>query len=180
MGDIRTTGSRIKRMSDKGASWLVRLECGPKGPQLKAYLDGPRGKSGVPTVGVGQTTLISNFGERRVTLADSFPDVEAAIRSFRVRLRRDEVAVDAVTRDDITQEQFDAFVAARYNIGPRFDGADFVRLFNARAPIRVVTDSLRANWHRSGETPHALDERRQCEVDLLLYGCYRAQGERRP
>lgn len=173
----RGTKNRIRSMSDAGVRWLVRLEGGCK---LKAYLDGKGGKTGVPTIGVGQTTIIAgNGGERRVTLADSFPDVATAIASFRKRLKRDEVAVDAVTRDDITQAEFDAFCSARYNIGPRFDGADFVRLFNLRAPVRVVTDSLRANWHRAGETPHVLDDRRQCEADLMLYGCYRVQGERR-
>jgi GH24 family phage-related lysozyme (muramidase) len=166
-------------MSAKGVLWLVGLECGKKGPQLRAYLDGKGGKTGVPTIGVGQTTLMAQGGERRVTLADWFPDVDTAIASFRKRLKRDEAAVDAVTRDDITQAEFDAFCAARYNIGPNFDSAQFVRLFNLRAPLERVTDSLRANWHRSGETPHVLDERRQCEADLLLYGCYRVQGEKR-
>lgn len=164
-------------MSGKGISWLSGLEGGVR---LHAYRD----SRGIPTVGVGQTTLIYNggsgLGERRVTMSDSFPDEAAAIRSFHRRLQGDEAGVDAVTRDDITQTEFDAFCSARYNIGRAFDGADFLRLFNEHAPIKVVTDSLRANWHRSGETPHVLDERRACESDLLRFGVYRLQGQARP
>lgn len=158
-------------MSDRGVRWLTALEGGVK---LKAYLD----SRGIPTIGVGQTTIIAKGGERRVELGDAFGDVGAAVESFRNRLKRDEVGVDAVTRDDIEQNAFDAFVSARFNIGPAFDRATFVALFNQRALIRVVADSLKANYHRAGEDAHALDSRRQAEADVLCLGVYHDQGGR--
>lgn len=162
---------RIKRMSDKGREWLVGLEGGVR---RKAYRD----SRGVWTIGVGQTT-ISVWGKvRRVQQGDEFPDNSTALRAFYLRLAQDEAAVDAVTRDDITQAEFDAFCAARYNIGPAFDRATFLKLFNERAPIKLVADSLRANYHRAGDQPHALDERRACESDLLRLGVYRLQGQK--
>ena len=96
-------------------------------------------------------TTISVWGKvRRVQQGDEFPDNSTALRAFYLRLAQDEAAVDAVTRDDITQAEFDAFCAARYNIGPAFDRATFLKLFNERARSKLVADSLRANYHRRG------------------------------
>lgn len=161
--------NRIRSMSEEGVRWLVRLEGGVR---IKAYLD----DAGIPTIGVGQTTIVGPGGERRVTLADRFPDDLAAIASFRNRLKRDEVGIDACTRDDIDQATFDAFVSARYNIGPAFDRSTCIRRFNDRAPVAAVVEALRM-WRFSDGRP-LLDERRACEADLILKGIYRAQNER--
>lgn len=167
----RRAGKRVREMSPEGVRWLTRLEGGAK---IRAYLD----SAGIPTVGVGQTTLIVAGIERRVTLADKFEDEAEAIRSFRVRLRRDEVGIDAATRDDIEQATFDAFVSARYNCGPRFDRSTAIARFNAREPILRVVEALRW-WNQvEGSVDRGLVERRACEADLILRGIYRAQGER--
>ncbi len=176
--DIRTTGPRIKRMSDKGVSWLVELEVGPgglKAKHLKAYRD----SIGVPTIGPGLTYLVGNGGPRRVTMADRFDSQLAAMGQFALQLRRYEAMVDAATRDDITQAEFDAFTSLAYNCEAAMRGSTLVKLFNSRAPLSVILSELQ-RWNRAGgQISEGLIERRQCESDLIEYGCYRVQGERR-
>lgn len=165
----RKARKRIRTMSEQGVRWLVGLEGGVK---LRAYLDA----GGIPTVGVGQTTLMCPGGERRVTLADRFASDLTAVASFRLRLSRDEVAIDACTRDDIDQAAVDCFVSARYNIGPAFDRSTSIARYNARQPITLVIEALR--WWRFADGRPLLDERRSCEADVLQLGLYRLQGEK--
>lgn len=169
---LRTDGPRVKRMSDKGRAWLVALEGGSK---LKAYRD----SIGVPTIGAGLTYLIGNGGPRRVTMADRFESQQAAMGQFALQLKRYEAAVDAATRDDITQEEFDALTSLCFNIGERaFAGSTLVKRFNARAPLSVIVSELQ-RWNRAGgQISEGLINRRQCEADLLLFGAYRVQGQK--
>ena len=167
---IRTDGPRVKRMSDKGRSWLVALEGGSK---LKAYRD----SIGVPTIGPGLTYLLTNGGPRRVTMADRFESQSSALEQFAKQLVRYEALVDAATRDDITKIEFDAFTSLAYNCEAAMKGSTLVKRFNSRAPLLVVTSELR-RWNRAaGVISKGLIERRECESDLLTYGCYRVQGQ---
>lgn len=168
--DLRTTGPRIKRMSDRGRSWLVALEGGCK---LKAYRD----SAGIPTIGVGMTYWLTSGSRRRVEIGDTLSNQASGLEMFTRALRDYEAAVDASTRDDISQETFDALVSLCYNIGAKaFAGSSAVRLLNQRAPIDRVAAAVRLWNQAGGRIDQGLIERRECESDLLLYGCYRAQG----
>ena len=173
MADIlRTDKPRIKAMSPRGRDWLVALEGGSK---LKAYRD----SIGVPTIGPGLTMLITPRGFQRVTMADRFESQQAAMTQFAKQLKRYEALVDAATRDDITQQEFDAFTSLAYNCEAAMRGSTLVKRFNARAPLLVIVSELQ-RWNRAGgQISEGLIERRQCESDLLQYGCYRVQGQRR-
>jgi GH24 family phage-related lysozyme (muramidase) len=74
----RLLGPRIKHLSASGFQWLIGLECGKRGPRLRAYRD----TRGIPTVGVGQTEIKMNGKWRRVEMTDSFASVEEAEASF--------------------------------------------------------------------------------------------------
>ena len=166
------SNGRVKRMSDNGRAWLVKLEGGSK---LKAYQD----HIGVWTIGPGLTTILAPGGARRVTKADRFDSQIAAMGEFSRQLKRYEALVDAATRDDITQTEFDAFTSLAYNVESAMKGSTLVKRFNARAALPVVVSELQ-RWNRAaGQISDGLVERRLCESDLLMYGCYRVQGERR-
>jgi lysozyme len=169
--NLRTDGKRIRAMSDKGRAWLVALEGGSK---LKAYRD----SIGIPTIGAGLTYIVGGkCGPRRVTMADRFADQHAAMGQFALQLKRYEAAVDAATRDDITQEHFDCFTSFCFNVGERaFSGSTLVKRFNAGAPLTVLVSELLRWNHAGGQVSPGLVNRRQCEADLLVYGCYRVQG----
>jgi len=162
--------NRITSMSEHGRRWLVALEGGIK---LEAYRD----EGGIPTIGPGLTFLIIGGLTRRVTMADIFATPAGAMEQFGRQLRRYEALVDANTRDDITQEEFDAFTSLAYNCEAALKGNTTVkRLFNRRAPMEQVVGALRAWRFVGGDVSPGLEERRACEADLLLKGVYRAQG----
>ena len=168
--DQRIDGPRVRRMSDNGRAWLVRLEGGCK---IKAYLD----SAGIPTIGVGMTYWLSSGSVRkRVEMGDRLSTEAEGLAMFERALRDYEAAVDAATRDDITQTEFDAFSSLCYNIGQRaFTGSSVVRFFNARTRADQVVSALKL-WNRAGGRVDAgLVERRACEADLLLKGIYRTQ-----
>lgn len=162
--------NRITSMSEHGQRWLVALEGGLK---LEAYRD----SVGIPTIGPGLTFLIVAGLPRRVTMADKFASPLDAMGQFKRQLRRYETIVDANTRDDITQEQFDAFTSLCYNCESALRGDTQVkRFFNEKAPIIMVVEALRKWKYAGGEILPGLEQRRACEADLLLSGVYRRQG----
>jgi lysozyme len=76
---------------------------------LKAYLD----SGGVPTIGIG---TIRYPNGQRVKLGDRI-NVAQAYEYFRWEMNGKTARVNAMTRDDINQNQFDALVSIAYNIG---------------------------------------------------------------
>jgi len=170
---VRVSGPRIKAMSAQGLTWLASLEGGCK---LKTYRD----SAGIPTIGVGCTWWPTTPTRKRVEMGDSLPSVAEGMLMFRRVLRDYEATVDACTHDAIKQEMFDALTSLCYNIGQTaFAGSTVVKRLNAGAPLIVVAAEIR-RWNRAaGAISEGLVERRECEADLLLYGCYRTQGKER-
>ena len=165
----RLAGPRIKHLAASGFHWLIGLECGKRGPRVKAYRD----SRGIPTLGVGQTEIKANGKWRRVEMADRFASVAEAEAAFAHTVTLYEAAVDAACRDDITQEVFDTMTSFCYNIGiSGFKNSDAVRLLNQMMPVDRVSAAM-MNWHR----PPEVVERRCCECDLLVRGVYRLQGQ---
>lgn len=158
-------------MSQRGRDWLVGLEGGCR---LKAYYD----SGGIPTIGVGMTYWPGTGGKRRVKTGECLDSKAQGLQLFARTLAPYEATVDAVTRDSITQHEYDAFVSLCYNIGQAaFKASSAVRLFNAGEPGSVVTDAL-SRWCRvDGRINEGLVERRACEADLYTLGRYRLQGE---
>ena len=111
-------------------------------------------------------------------MGDTLPNLSAGMDMFKKALLDYEATVDAATRDDITQEQFDAFCSLAWNCESAMYGSTLIKRFNARAPTTVVVYELQ-RWNRAGGMiDPGLVERRQCESDLLLYGVYRTQGQK--
>jgi lysozyme len=172
VGPLRLTGPRIRHMSDRGLDWLAKLE---GGYVLKAYAD--RAAKGIPTIGPGLTYLILPGGRRRVTLDDKFDSIESCRAMYRRVVSETEVVVDACTRDDINQQEWDALTALCHNIGePQFKGSTCIQLFNARATAAKVVEALK-KWKFADGKP-VLVERRRVEGVCFLEGRYILQGEK--
>lgn len=148
------------------------LECGKKGPRLKAYLD-RNDENAVPTIGVGQIWWNVQGKIRRVEMGDSFASVEDALQAFYKRLQTYEATVDACTRDDISQVAFDSFTSFCWNIGQgAFARARAVKFLNAYSPVDEVARAIET-W----DDDPVLVSRRKCEAHLMRTGEYKTQGE---
>jgi lysozyme len=166
---------RIITMSPEGATWLALLEGGLR---LNAYLD----TAGVWTISAGVTFYSHGV---RVKKGDKLKGVEEAEMLFRERLHEFEAYVDAYTRDDITQKEFDAMTSFVYNIGPgEFKTCTAVRRFNDRQ-MSAAAVAQAMGWYNKERNPVSgnlqvspgLVERRRCEAFLLLYGIYKIQKQ---
>jgi lysozyme len=93
-------------MDNKGIEFLVNEE----GLVLHPYLD----DGGVPTIGVGCTYYENGS---RVKMTDPAISRERAIELYRHILKNYETTVWSVTRDDISQNQFNALTSICFNIG---------------------------------------------------------------
>lgn len=96
---------KVYKISKNGLALIVGYEK----KRLKAYLDS-RGK---PTIGIG---MIRYADGTPVKMGDTITD-EQAESDFATTLTYYEQAVDRVTRDDISQNEFDALVSFCYNEG---------------------------------------------------------------
>jgi len=156
-------------MSRRGRLWLVELEGGHR---LAAYRD----IAGVWTIGAGLTRYSSGV---RVKEGDHFASVGQAQRAFDDYLLRFELDVDAMTRDDLLQHEFDALVSFCWNLGPdNLRRSTLLRRVNEKAPAPAIADQFAA-WHfADGHSVPGLITRRLREIEVYEGGEYRDQGGR--
>lgn len=94
------------KIDQKGINLITKWE----GLKLKPYLC----SAGVPTIGYGSTRYENGT---KVKLTDAAVTKERALQLFQNTLTTYEAAVDSFTRDDISQNQFNALVSFSYNLG---------------------------------------------------------------
>jgi len=94
------------KISQKGLDLLKRFE----GVRLKPYLC----PAGIPTISIGCTYYPDGT---KVRMTDPEITQARATEIFLNVLKHYESSVDSFTRDDITQNQFDALVSFAYNVG---------------------------------------------------------------
>lgn len=167
--------SHVVRMSDPGRDWLAALEGGYR---LKAYLC----PANVWTISAGVTRYP---GGARVKMGDVIATDDEARRLFAAMLVQYEDGVDALTRDDLTQHEFDALVSFSFNVG--IEGyktstlARFVNLHVAAAEIE--RQFLRWKWADTDPHHPGLEEspglllRRECEAQVFVSGVYETTGD---
>jgi lysozyme len=147
--------AEIKTMSEKGIDFLIKEE----GLRLKPYLD----SAGIPTIGIGCTYYENGV---RVTMKDKAITKERAKSLFRNLLSIYEKAVWSNTRDDISQNEFDALGSLCFNIGvSHFKGSTVLRLVNAKAD-QGITKAFEM-WKYANGQPELLP-RRQREAELYF------------
>ena len=124
--------SEIKQMSENGLKFLMNNE----GVRLKPYLD----TKGIPTIGVGNTFYEDGS---KVKMTDPPITEKRAMELFRWILKQYELAVYSNTRDDINQNQFDAFVSFTYNVGvTAFKNSTLLKRINANASQQSITNAF--------------------------------------
>ena len=113
----------IQTLDKAGIDLIAEFE----GCILKPYHD----QVGIPTIGIGMTYYPET--DKKVTMQDvPLSSVAEAYRQFSLMVKPDCLAVYSTTRDDLTQNQFNALVSLTYNIGDGgFKGSTVHRLVNS-------------------------------------------------
>lgn len=113
----------IKTLDQKGREFMVQEE----GLRLHPYKD----DAGIPTIGIGCTWYP---GGKKVTMNDAELASEAAAWELFDKVNASFLmTVYSTTRDDITQNQFNALLSLCYNIGTGdFKKSTVLRLVNER------------------------------------------------
>lgn len=152
----KLANKEIKTMSPEGIEFLGREE----GLRLRPYHD----SVGIATIGFGNTYYEDGT---RVKITDPAITKERAVKLFKTVLVHYEKAVWSLTRDDITQNQFDALVSITYNIGvTAFKGSTLLKRVNTYMSDALIRDAFLL-WRNAGGKPILL-ERRKREAELYL------------
>lgn len=107
-----------------------------------------RDQVGIPTIGYGQTYYPDTGA--KVTMQDPPITQDRADQMFLVMLKPFELAVYSTSREDLTQNNFNALVSFAYNIGTNgFKHSTVLRLVNQG----IADDQLKAAflmWDKAG------------------------------
>lgn len=147
----------IQKLDQKGIDFLIHEE----GIVLHPYKD----SVGIPTIGCGMT-YYPDTG-KKVTMADKPLTLEQVKNYFAQIVKPFELAVYSTTRDDITQNEFNAQVSLAYNIGVGgFKGSTVHRLVNAGVKGDELKNAF-LMWSKAGGKP-ILKDRRIREYNLFM------------
>lgn len=142
--------TEIKEMDNAGLDFLVQEE----GLRLKPYLD----SAGIPTIGIGCTYYEDGT---RVKMNDPAITKERAYSLFKNVLKPYETAIWSVTRDDISQQQFNALTSLAYNIGVSgFKGSTVQKLVNKNPSDPAIVNAFEM-WKNAGGKPVLLGRRKR-------------------
>ncbi len=150
----------VTKVDKKGFDFIVKHEA----VVLEAYPDPATG--GQPwTIGIGMTFYPNG---KRVQKGDKITEQEA-YDMFRKVLARFEKYVVNATRDDITQNQFNALVSFAYNCGDNNLGkSTLLKLVNKNPANPKIADEF-AKWvYANGKIMPGLVRRRKQEADLYF------------
>ena len=148
------------KVSQNGINLIKKFE----GFRAKPYLCA----AGVATIGYGSTYYENGV---RVKLTDSPITEDWADQLLRNVLKQYELSVDVMTRDDITQNQFDALVSFAYNVGiQNFKNSTLLKRVNANPNDPDIKIQF-ARWIRAeGKILKGLVKRRGIEANLYFSG----------
>lgn len=146
------------KISQKGLDLLKRFE----GVRLKPYLC----PAGIPTISIGCTYYPDGT---KVRMTDPEITQAKATEIFLNVLKHYESSVDSFTRDDITQNQFDALVSFAYNVGTgALKKSKLLKKVNANPNDKFI-ESQFLIWNKVNGVPvKGLTLRRQAESKLYF------------
>jgi len=146
------------RISEKGILLIKRWEGFSADPYICP--------AGVVTIGYGNT-----YYENGVKIKMSDPPIneKRADAMLRNIVRHYELGVDSMTRDDITQNQFDALVSFAYNVGlEAFRKSTLLKKVNANPNDRLISNQF-LRWNKSrGRVLQGLTKRRIEEARIYF------------
>jgi lysozyme len=143
------------KISQNGLDLLKRFE----GVRLKPYLC----PAGIPTISIGCTYYEDGT---KVRMTDPEISQARATEIFLNVLKHYESSVDSFTRDDITQNQFDALVSFAYNVGTgALKNSTLLKKVNANPNDKFI-ESQFLIWNKVNGVPNkGLTLRRQTEYN---------------
>lgn len=146
------------KISQNGLDLLKRFE----GVRLKPYLC----PAGIPTISIGCTYYEDGT---KVKMTDPEISQARATEIFLNVLKHYESSVDSFTRDDITQNQFDALVSFAYNEGTgALKNSTLLKKVNADPNDKFI-ESQFLIWNKVNGVPNkGLTLRRQTESNLYF------------
>jgi lysozyme len=145
----------IKELDNLGLITLEKLE----GIRLKPYFD----SVGVATIGIGCTYYEDGT---RVKITDKPITKERAYKLFKTILIPYEKQVWSTTRDDITQNQFNALVCLCFNIGQtNFRQSTVLKRVNKNMSLEEIRAAW-LMWKFAGGKPILLGRRKE-EIELF-------------
>lgn len=146
------------RLSQKGLSLIKKFEGFKAFPYLCS--------AGVPTIGYGSTYYENGV---KVKLTDAPISEEWAEELLKNNVIHYERSVDALVRNDITQNQFDALVSFTYNVGvTNFKNSTLLKRINANPNDPNITNQF-MKWIRAGgKVIKGLINRRKEEARLYF------------
>jgi len=140
----------IKKVSKNGMDFIAKEE----GVVLKPY----KCSAGVPTIGIGSTYYEDGT---KVKMTDGPITRDRAYALFESVLKHYEMCVYTVTRDDLSQNQFDALVSLTYNIGTNaFKKSTLVKRVN-KDPKGADIEAAFLMWKNAGGKPILLNRRKR-------------------
>lgn len=147
---------RVTNVNHHGIAFIKSWE----GFEAYPYLD----TGGVPTIGYG-TTYYPNG--RRVTMRDNPISERKATQYMYKNLKNYVAAVDAFTRDDLTQNQFNALVSFCYNVGERaFQRSTLLKRINLDLNHPDIEKQFKRWVYDEGKFIRGLKNRRVAEYNL--------------
>lgn len=146
------------KISQNGLDLLKRFE----GVRLKPYLC----PAGIATISIGCTYYPDGT---KVRMTDPEITQARATEIFLNVLKHYESSVDSFTRDDITQNQFDALVSFAYNVGTgALKKSTLLKKVNANPNDKFI-ESQFLIWNKVNGVPvKGLTLRRQAEFKLYF------------
>ena len=146
------------KVDNKGLDLIKQFE----GFSGKPYLD----SVGMPTIGYGFTYYPNG---KRVTMNDSPISEEHATTLLAEIIKPYEVGVDSMTRDDITQNQFNALVSFAYNLGVKsLQGSTLLKKVNRNPNDKTIRDEFLKWVNAGGKKLQGLVNRRNKEAEVYF------------
>lgn len=144
--------------SEKGIDLIKEFE----GFRSKPYLCA----AGVPTIGYGTTRYANG---KKVTLNDPEISEKVATAHLMEDLVTFEQQVDALVRDDINQNQFDALVSFVYNLGGNaLKSSTLLKKVNKNPNDKTIRAEFLKWVHANGRKLSGLVNRRTKEAGLYF------------
>ena len=136
----------------------IKLITDWEGLKLKPYLC----SANVPTIGYGSTRYENG---NKVKLTDAPITKERALELFKNTLHTYERDVDALARDDINQNQFNALVSFAYNLGTTaLRNSTLLKKVNLNPNDKTIANEF-VKWVKAGgRRVQGLVNRRNAEV----------------
>jgi lysozyme len=149
---------KVTKTGQKGIELIKSVE----GLYLRPYLC----PAGVYTIGYGTTRYPDG---RKVAKTDKSITFSQATDYLKYDLKRFELAVDALIRDDINQNQFDALVSFTYNLGEgNLKASTLAKKVNANPQDASIAKEFDKWVMADGKKLAGLVKRRKAEAELYF------------